>query len=549
MMYGRSYNGQRGAVCVYFVPPSIFGAVWQVCDACARRRGRADKRRFSSQSRISFEIETPGALKLRRQSIRTSQGDAQLEGQEEITPGDTGSDAPRANIYDEDGVIRPAFVAHIGAAIADRDTLTLRKDVGDLHQSELGDLLEALLPEQRRSLVALLGGDFDFSALTEVDEAIRLEIVDSLPNAQIAKAVQELDSDDAVYILEDLDEADQEEILAQLPFTERIRLRRSLDYPEESAGRRMQTEFVAVPPFWTVGQTIDYMREDNNLPDRFSQIFVIDPSFKLLGAIDLDQILRTKRSVKIEDIMHETRHAIPAVMDQEEAAREFEQYDLLSAAVVDENERLVGVLTIDDVVDVIQQEAEEDLLRMGGVGDEELSDKVLATSRSRVPWLLVNLATAFISASVISLFGATIVEMVALAALMPIVASLGGNAGTQTMTVTVRALATKDLDIYNAGRVIRREVLVGLTNGVIIAVIIGVVAGLWFQNHHLGLVIAAAMVINMLAAALGGILIPLLLDRLGADPAISSSIFTTMITDVIGFLAFLGLATWWLQLG
>jgi magnesium transporter len=472
-----------------------------------------------------------------------------LEGQEEITPGDTGSDAPRANIYDEDGVIRPAFVAHIGAAIADRDTLTLRKDVGDLHQSELGDLLEALLPEQRRSLVALLGGDFDFSALTEVDEAIRLEIVDSLPNAQIAKAVQELDSDDAVYILEDLDEADQEEILAQLPFTERIRLRRSLDYPEESAGRRMQTEFVAVPPFWTVGQTIDYMREDNNLPDRFSQIFVIDPSFKLLGAIDLDQILRTKRSVKIEDIMHETRHAIPAVMDQEEAAREFEQYDLLSAAVVDENERLVGVLTIDDVVDVIQQEAEEDLLRMGGVGDEELSDKVLATSRSRVPWLLVNLATAFISASVISLFGATIEEMVALAALMPIVASLGGNAGTQTMTVTVRALATKDLDIYNAGRVIRREVLVGLTNGVIIAVIIGVVAGMWFQNHHLGLVIAAAMVINMLAAALGGILIPLLLDRLGADPAISSSIFTTMITDVIGFLAFLGLATWWLQLG
>ena len=218
--------------------------------------------------------------------------------------------------------------------------------------------------------------DFDFSALTEVDEAIRLEIVDSLPNAQIAKAVQELDSDDAVYILEDLDQEDQDEILAQLPFTERIRLRRSLDYPEESAGRRMQTEFVAVPPFWTVGQTIDYMREDNNLPDRFSQIFVIDPSFKLLGAIDLDQILRTKRSVKIEEIMHETRHAIPATMDQEEAAREFEQYDLLSAAVVDENERLVGVLTIDDVVDVIQQEAEEDLLRMGGVGDEELSDTV-----------------------------------------------------------------------------------------------------------------------------------------------------------------------------
>ena len=247
--------------------------------------------------------------------------------------------------------------------------------------------------------------------------------------------------------------------------------------------------------------------------------------------------------------MHETRHAIPATMDQEEAAREFEQYDLLSAAVVDENERLVGVLTIDDVVDVIQQEAEEDLLRMGGVGDEELSDTVLATSRSRVPWLLVNLATAFMSASVISLFGATIEEMVALAALMPIVASLGGNAGTQTMTVTVRALATKDLDIYNAGRVIRREVMVGLLNGVIIAVAHRRRRRRLVPQSRSRLVIAAAMVINMLAAALGGILIPLLLDRLGADPAISSSIFTTMITDVIGFLAFLGLATWWLHLG
>ena len=472
-----------------------------------------------------------------------------MEARHDHMHGADAADAVRAEIYGEDGVILASFLAHIGAAIADRDTLTLKRDVSVLHQSELGDLLEALLPEQRLALVELMGSDFDFSALTEVDEAIRLDIVDNLPNAQIAQAVQELDSDDAVYILEDLDTEDQDEILAQLPFTERIRLRRSLDYPEESAGRRMQTEFVAVPPFWTVGQTIDYLRDDKNLPDRFSQVFVIDPSFKLLGAVDLDQILRTKRAVKIEEVMHETRHAIPATMDQEEAAREFEQYDLLSAAVVDENERLVGVLTIDDVVDVIQQEAEEDLLRMGGVGDEELSDTVRATSRSRVPWLLVNLGTAFISASVISQFGATIEEMVALAALMPIVASLGGNAGTQTMTVTVRALATRDLDIYNAGRVIRREVMVGLLNGAVIATILGLVAGFWFHNPDLGFVIAAAMVLNMLAAALGGILIPLLLDKFGADPAISSSIFTTMITDVIGFLAFLSLATWWLHLG
>ncbi len=453
------------------------------------------------------------------------------------------------DIYDDDGVIRPAFVAHVEAAIEGSDTPALRRDVGGLHQSELGDLLEALQPEKRRALVDLLGGDFDFGALTEVDDAIRLDIVENLPNEQIALAMQELDSDDAVYILEDLDQEDQDEILAQLPFTERVRLRRSLAYPEESAGRRMQTEFVAVPPFWTVGQTIDYMREEKDLPDHFSQVFVIDPAFKLVGAVDLDRLLRTRRAVRIEDVMHETRHAIPATMDQEDAAREFEQYDLLSAAVVDENERLVGVLTIDDVVDVIQQEAEEDLLRMGGVGDEELSDTIMAISRSRVPWLLVNLVTAFVSAAVIGMFGATIEQMVALAVLMPVVTSLGGNAGTQTMTVTVRALATRDLDIYNAGRVIRREILVGFLNGGLIATFLGTVAAVWFQSAGLGLVIAAAMIITMFAGALAGILIPLLLDRLGADPAIASPIFTTMVTDVIGFLTFLGLASWWFDLG
>lgn len=456
--------------------------------------------------------------------------------------------ATGADIYDEDGVVRSSFLAHIGAAIADRDTLTLKEDVGALHQSEVGDLLEALMPEQRRALVELMGADFDFTALTEVDDAIRLDIVDNMPNEQIAQAMQELDSDDAVYILEDLDQEDQDEILAQLPFTERIRLRRALDYPEETAGRRMQTEFVAVPPFWTVGQTIDYMREDKNLPESFSQIFVIDPTFRLLGAVDLDRILRTQRVVKVEEVMHETRHAIPATMDQEEAAQVFEQYDLLSAAVVDENERLVGVLTIDDVVDVIQEEAEEDLMRLGGVGDEELSDRVLAASRSRVPWLLVNLVMAFLAASIIGLFEATIQQIVALAILMPIVAGMGGNAGSQTMTVTVRALATKDLDIYNAGRIIRREIGVGLLNGVIFATLIGIVAGFWFSDPDLGGIIAIAMVVNMLTAALAGILIPLLLDRFGADPAVASAVFVTTTTDVVGFFAFLGLATWWFGL-
>ncbi|WP_292111518.1 magnesium transporter [Mesorhizobium sp.] len=473
--------------------------------------------------------------------------EALVEGQNRQTTDVAPAEEHHADIYGEDGAVRASFLAQIGAAIADRDTITLKREVDDLHQSELGDVLEALHPEQRRALVELLGSDFDFSALTEVDEAIRLDIVDNLPNAQIAQAVQELDSDDAVYILEDLEKEDQDEILSQLPFTERIRLRRALDYPEETAGRRMQTEFVAVPPFWTIGQTIDYMREDKNLPERFSQIFVIDPSFKLLGAIELDQILRTKRAVKVEEVMHETLHAIPATMDQEEAAREFEQYNLLSAAVVDENGRLVGVLTIDDVVDVIQEEAEEDLLRMGGVGDEELSDSVLATSRSRVPWLLVNLGTAFLAASVIGLFDRTIEHIVALAVLMPIVAGMGGNAGSQTMTVTVRALATRDLDIYNAARIIRRELGVGFINGVVFAVLIGMVAGFWFRDPNLGGIIAAAMIINMFAAALAGILIPLVLDRFKIDPAVASAVFVTTVTDCVGFFAFLGLATWWFR--
>ncbi len=454
--------------------------------------------------------------------------------------------ASRSDIYGEDGSVRHDFLASLGAAIADRDTLWLREHVVKLHESELGDVLESINTPQRQALVRLLGDEFDFAALTEVDEAIRLEIVDGLPNEQIAVALGELDSDDAVYILEDLDEEDQQEILARLPFTERVRLRRALDYPEDTAGRRMQTEFVAVPPFWTVGQTIDYMRDDEDLPGSFSQIFVIDPTFKLVGSVNLDRILRAKRQVKIEEIMDEPRSPITAEMDQEEAAQIFEQYDLLSAAVVDENNRLVGVLTIDDVVDVIHEEADEDIKRLAGVGDEELSDSVISTVRSRVVWLIVNLCTALLSSTVISLFDATIAEMVALAVLMPIVASMGGNAGTQTMTVTVRALATRDLDIYNAGRIIRREATVGLINGVLFSVLIGTVAAIWFGNPGLGGVIAAAMVVNMMAAALAGILLPLLLDKFGADPAIASAVFVTMVTDVIGFFAFLGLASIWL---
>ncbi|MDB5556332.1 MAG: magnesium transporter MgtE protein [Rhizobium sp.] len=453
-----------------------------------------------------------------------------------------------SDIYTEDGSVRGDFLTMVGAAIADRDVIWLRRNVGNLHISELGDVLEAILADQRNALVHLLGDDFDFAALTEVDEAIRLEIVENIPNEAIAAGLTDLDSDDAVYILEDLDDEDREEILAQLPFTERVRLRRALDYPESSAGRRMRSEFVAVPPFWTIGQCIDYMREDQDLPDSFTEIFVIDPTFKLMGVVDLDSILRSKRAVKVEDIMRETNHPIPADMDQEEAAQLFEQYDLLSAAVVDENDRLVGVLTIDDVVDVIHEEADEDIKRLAGVGDEELSDNVVSTVRSRFLWLFINFGTAFLSSTVIGLFDATIEEMVALAVLMPIVASMGGNAGTQTMTVTVRALATRDLDIYNAGRIIRRELGVGATNGLIFACLVGTVASLMYHDYHLGLVIGIALFVNFLMAALAGNLVPLLLNRFGVDPAVASSVFVTMMTDLTGFFGFLGLATLWFAL-
>ncbi|MEZ2219492.1 magnesium transporter [Rhizobium sp. RCC_161_2] len=449
------------------------------------------------------------------------------------------------DIYNEDGVVRSDFLSKVSDAIERRDLPFLQQNVVRLHDSELGDLLESLPPHERLALVRLLGNDFDMTALTQVDEAIRMEIVDQMPNDQIAAGIGELDSDDAVYILEDLDQEDRDEILSQLPFTERVRLRRALDYPERSAGRRMQTEFVAVPPFWTVGQTIDYMRDEEGLPEAFTQIFVIDPTFKLLGGIDLDRILRAKRQTKVESIMRETSHPVPAEMDQEEAAQLFEQYDLLSAAVVDENQRLVGVLTIDDVVDVINEEADEDIKRLGGVGDEELSDNVTSTVRSRFVWLAVNLITAILASSIIDVFDGAIEKMVALAVLMPIVASMGGNAGTQTMTVTVRALATGDLDIYNAFRVIRREASVGLINGILFAIIMGAVATFWFHDSQLGIVVGAAMIINLVAAALGGILLPLILHRFGADPAIASSAFVTTVTDCTGYFAFLGIATWW----
>ena len=452
-------------------------------------------------------------------------------------------------LRDEDGSVRQDYVERVARAIEAADAAALPDLVGELHEADVGDLIEALDPELRPRLVELMGHDFDFTALTEVDDTVREEILEELPAETVAEGVRELDSDDAVAILEDLPKDEQTEILEQLPATERVALARSLDYPENSAGRRMQTEFIAVAPNWTVGQAIDYMRETPDLPDRFWELYVVDADRRLKGAVALDRLLRTKRPVPIAELLDEELRPVHVTDDQEEVARLFERYDLVSAPVVDESQRLVGVITFDDIVDVIEEEAEEDIKALGGVGrEEELSDSVWTTARGRFPWLFANLLTALLASWVISQFEGSIQKMVALAVLMPIVASMGGNAGTQTMTVAVRALATRELSSANAWRVIRRELMVGVLNGLAFALIMAVIAAAWFHVTDLGIVIALAMVTVLAAAALGGILIPLVLIRLGVDPAVSSGPFVTTVTDVVGFFSFLGIATLWFGL-
>ncbi len=455
--------------------------------------------------------------------------------------------APEVLDEDHHGVSE-GFVEAIGAALAETGRDTLLKLTEDLHEADLADLIEALKPAEREELVRQLGADFDFTALTELDETIRLQIVEAMPSELVAVGVSELESDDAVYILEDLDAPEQAEILSQIPVADRIALQRSLDYPEDSAGRLMSGDFIAVPPFWTVGQTIDYMRESDELPDEFYELFIVDPSFRLLGSVSLNHLLRSKRPTRVSDIMVEARHLVHVADDQEEVAHMFGRYNLVSAVVVDDSERVVGTITIDDIVDVIEEEAEEDIRALSGVGDEEISDTVFTITRSRFSWLVVNLGTAILASLVIGLFDATIEQMVALAVLMPIVASMGGNAGTQTLTVAVRALATHDIDSFNVMRVVLRETVVGFINGCLFAVIMGVVAAFWFSDPNIGLVIGVAMVINLVFAGLAGILVPLTLERLGIDPAIASAVFVTTVTDVVGFFAFLGLAAWWFNL-
>jgi magnesium transporter len=455
----------------------------------------------------------------------------------------------RLPMRDENGEIRHEFVEEIARAIHETNIELLREIVAELHEADLGDLIEAIEPDDRVKLVELTGADFHFSALNEVDDSVRDEILEELEPAIVAEGVRELESDDAVELLEGLDEADQEEILEKLPATERDAIERRLLYPENSAGRRMQTEFITVPPDWTVGQAIDYMRDTPDLPDRFYEIYAVDQAKHWQGAVSLDALLRARRPVPLADLIDEDRRRVSVLDDQEEVARMFGKYNLVAAPVVDTTDRLVGVITIDDVVDVIEEEADEDLKALGGVtSDEELSDSVWTIARGRFNWLLVNLATAFLASSVLGLFEGQLEKMVALAVLAPIVASQGGNAATQTMTVAVRALATRDLGSNNAFRVVMREGLVGLVNGLAFAVITGIAAVAWFRISGLGIVIGLAIVCNLVAGALGGILIPMVLDRVKVDPAVASGTFVTTITDVVGFFSFLGIATLWFGL-
>jgi len=416
--------------------------------------------------------------------------------------------------------------------------------VADLHAADVADLIETIDPDYRPALVDALQETLDPEVLTELDEAVLDEVADRLGSDGMAAAVSELETDDAADVLEDLDADVQREVLERLDAADRTEIEQTLAYPDNSAGRLMQRDLIAVPSYWNVGQVIDYLRETEDLPDDFYELILVDAVYHPIGTLPLNVLLRTKRPVPIGDIMEPDPRLVPVEMDQEEVAYIFQQYDMASAPVVDDSGRLLGVIMHDDIADVIQEEAEEDIRRLTRSGGAGIHDSVFEITRDRFVWLSVNLVTAVIASLVISIFGGTIEQIVALAILMPIVASMGGNAGTQSLTVTVRALATRDITATNALRLVNKELLVSFLNGAIFAILCGIGAYLWFGDPGLAGIIVAAMVINMIAAGFSGILIPLGLNRIGVDPALAATVFVTTVTDVVGFFAFLGLAAW-----
>jgi len=436
------------------------------------------------------------------------------------------------------------FINVLSKKIKDNDTVFLNRTLKELHPSDSADLIENLIPENRTKLIELEGFSLDPEIFIELNESVQTEIFILLSTESIVNILKRLESDNALKILENLDEKKKNTVLNKLPPKDRFILQEGLSYPEDSAARIMQREFTAIPSNWSVGQTIDYLRENKDLPEEFLEIFIVDSDFKPIGTVPSSKVLRAPRDSKMNLIMNEMQVLIPVNMDKEEVGRLFENYNLVSAGVVDKTNKLVGMITGDDVVTVVKEEAEEDVLRLAGVGDEEITDSVLKKTKRRFSWVLLNLFTALLATWVISKFGATIEQMVALAFLMPIVASMGGNAGMQTLAVTIRAIATKELSSGNLTQIVTKEFIIGVLNGIIFAAITALIVQLWFKEINLSILIAVAMVLNMMVAGLFGILVPVSLKKFNIDPAIASSVFVTTITDVIGFLSFLGIGAY-----
>ena len=436
------------------------------------------------------------------------------------------------------------FISIFSDKIKSNDTNFVNQTLKDLHPSDIANLIENLSDDIRAKLIEIEEYDIDPDIFIELNESIQTEVFQLLTADSIAKLLRRMESDNAIRIIENLDIKKKKIVLEKLPPKDKFLLEEGLSYPEDTAARIMQREFTAVPSNWTVGQTIDYLRESRDLPDEFLEIFIVNDAFRPIGTVPSSRVLRTPREEKMNSIMREVPVLISVNMDKEEVGHTFENYNLVSAGVVNKENKLVGMITADDVVTVVQEEAEEDVLRLAGVGDEEITDSVLVKTKRRFNWLLLNLFTALLATWVISLFGASIEQMVALAFLMPIVASMGGNAGMQTLAVTIRAIATKELSSGNFNKIVLKEFFIGILNGIIFAVITAIIVQLWFKEFNLSLIIGISMILNMIVAGLFGILVPVSLKKLNIDPALASSVFVTTITDVIGFLSFLGIGSY-----
>jgi len=436
------------------------------------------------------------------------------------------------------------YIRLVNEKIQNNDALFITNAFKEIHPADAADIIENLNENDREKLIKLNNFKIDPEVFIELNESIQSEIIKYLSSETIISILKNLESDNAIKILENLDEKNKNIVLNSLPPKDRFALQESLSYPEDTAARLMQREFTAIPSNWSVGQTIDYLRENKDLPEEFLEIFIVDNEFKPIGTVPSSKVLRTSRDTKMQSIMLETQLSIPVDMDQEEVGHLFENYNLNSACVVDKSNKLVGMITSDDVLTVLKEEAEEDALRLAGVGDEEITDGVFKKTKRRFNWLLLNLFTAFIATWVIYMYEDAIKEMVLLAVLMPIVASMGGNAGMQTLAVTIRALATKELSAGNFSKIVTKEFIIGILNGIIFAVIAATIVQLWLDQINLSILIAVAMILNMIVAGLFGILVPVALKRMKIDPAVASSVFVTTITDVVGFLSFLGIGAY-----